>query len=701
MNSSLVIAKDQVNWDILIALARVGLTLVQVPQPHTEFLDDSITKLTPHVARDRVLLRNLLFEFNGLSQIQRRILCEYFLSDKDFNSIYGLPLFPALDESYISLDDRTTTTRRYIALSPDEVTIFGASAGSVIPLEQLQPAVAALVLGTGTAKANIDLLSPTSVVAYLSNEAKPRSEEDLSKFWSWLSEWCHREQAMKLFKASSSLRIIPTSKGPQLVSSPVFRALGDRLFEKLGVAYISSLLPSEVIYFLNRHGVIKDAHDVQELLTAIDPTALQRLTDDEAKSVFDHISTHYRSLSVLNLTKLKGLPIFPVLIPSTNMQLLVERNASVKCRTIAGLNVKGISPMALIPLTDDISFLDKSFFSNPSCTLLKTLQLPSLMNEDILLLALDRFSSQPKYLQASFVSFVRRNHRSTDSIISMLRKTQFIRTSDGTLQSPMEVIDPNSQLRSLFSAVSNGWLIPSVEDDYDRKILDDLRHLGMMKASLTSDIVQERASYISANRASAEALNIARSLLSLMNDPSFPCAGFSIDHSLHWLPTQAGQVISSKECINCGRSDTDLFDQVLTTLDETISTTASFRALLNWDKPLPLNVLTKQLACVLGQPSSDAQYRKVSEIIRELASRHPGDAEVKAIQGAIAERSWVPTKSGALVPASRAVFEGALNSGSFHEIGFSQAQKKIYRFLLKMGCHERYVSPINTCDSAI
>ncbi len=325
LKSSLVIGKEQVNWDVLVALTRVGLTLVQLPQTHTKFLDDSIAKLTPRVARDQILIRNLLGGFTSLSQIQRRILCEYFLSDKDFSSIYGLPLFPVLDESYISLDDRTATARRYIALTTDEVHVFGASAGNAIPLDQLQPAVTALILETGTTKANIDLLSPTSVVAYLSSETEPRSEEDLSKFWSWLSEWCHREQAMTLFKASSSLRLIPTSKGPQL---------------------------------------------------------------------FDHVSTYYRSLSTLNLTKLRRLPIFPVLVPSTNVQSLVERNASVKWRAIADLTVKGVSPMPLIPLTYDINFLDKSCFSNPSCTLLNALGIPSLTNENILLLALDHFSSQ-------------------------------------------------------------------------------------------------------------------------------------------------------------------------------------------------------------------------------------------------------------------------------------------------------------------
>ena len=695
LKSSLVVARGQVDLDVLVALAQLGLTLVQLPQTHMEFLDESITKLTPRVARALLELRGLASAgFNALSQIQRGILRAYFLSDQDFSSIYGLPLFPILNGSYICLEDRRRTTQRYIALAADEVDIFGASAGDAISLDLLQPQVAALVRDKGTNQANINLLYPPSVIDYLSSEPTPRSEEDLSKFWSWLSEWRHKKQAMVLFKSNDSLRLIPTSKGLQLVSSPIFRALGDRLFEKLGLAFISPLLSTAVVQFLSNYKVVREIDDMNDFLAAVDLNGLQPFSNDESKSVFDHISLCYRSLSDDNMTKLKKLPVFPVLVPSTTAQSPTVGNTSVEWRDINGLTVKGISPMSLIPLTDEIKFLDRSSFSNPASSLLKALKIFVLKDKDILLLALGQFSSQPKSLQASFVSYIRGNHRWTNSVISVLGKTRFIRVANGTLQSPAEVIDPNSGLKDLFPTDSSGLLIPMMEDDHDLQMLDDLRSLQMMKKSLSFDMVQERVSYISSNCASADALSIAHSLLSLMNEPNFVCFGFSIDPSINWLPTTRVGLVSSKECIDSGRLDTDLFDEVLAPLDETITISPSFRALLGWDKPLPLSVLTRQLDRVL-KPNSDAQYRKVRGIIRELAGRQLRDADIKAIKEGIAERPWVPTESGILTSPSRAVFVTVPGSSCFHKIGFSQAENQIAQFLLNMGCLERYVSTIS------
>lgn len=688
LKSSLVVACGQVDWGVLVALAQLGLTLVQLPPTHLELLDKSIIKLSPRVARDKLISA----DFDGLTGDQRKIICGYFLSDEDFNSVYGLPLFPILNGSYVCLKDRRTVTGRYTALTKDEVDVFGATAWDAISLDQVHPKVAALVGEKGTTKANVDLLSPPSVVAYLSREPEPRSEELLLKLWSWLSGWDHRDRAMVLLKANSSLCLIPTLKGPQLVSSTVFRAPGDPLFEKLGLAFISSLLPISVVQFLDNHGVIKDTGDMNVFLSAIDLTAIQPLSEDEAKLVFAHISISYRSLSPNNLAKLRKIPVFPVLVPRTNVQSLVMSNAFVQWRPIDGLKIEGISPMSLIPLIDDINFLDESCFSEPSYSVLKALRIPVLGDGDVLLLALSRFSSQPKFLRASFVSYIRKNHRSINNVVSTLKKARFIKVSDGTLKSPMELIDPHSGLKRLFSLASSAWII---EDDYDREMLSDLQSLGMMETSLTVDIARERISYISSNHTSDEARIIACSLLSLMNDPNFNCFGLAINSALRWLPTQVG-LVSSKDCIDCGRQDTDLFDEVLVTLrvDETIPITPSFRQLLQWDRPLPFEVLTKQLDRVLGRQTSEMQYRKVRAIIRELAGRQPAAAHVKAIQNAIAERPWVPTESGTLTLPSRAVFVAVPGSNCFHQIGFSRAEKVICWLLRTMGCHERYVSAI-------
>ncbi|KAF8735350.1 hypothetical protein AX14_002224 [Amanita brunnescens Koide BX004] len=682
LKSSLVVAVGQVDWDVLVALAQLDLTLVQLPKTHIELLDDSIIKLTPRVARDKI--KFLSADFGGLTPTQRRILCGYLLSEKDFSTIYGFPLFPILNGSYASLEDRRTAARRYIALAKDEVDVFGASAGDAISLAEMQPEVAALVREKGTTQANVDLLFPPNVVIYLSSEPEPRSDERLFNLWSWLSSWHRRDEAIALLKAHPSLRLMPTSKGPQLVSSAVFRAPRDQLFEKLGLAFIGSL-PLTVVHFLNNHGVVKDTGDMNDFLAAIDLAAMHPLSNDEAKSVFEHISICSRSLSGGNLAKLRKLPVFPVLVPLENMRPLVYSNTFVKWCTIDGLNVNGISPMSLIPLTDEINFLDKSSLSNPSCSVLRALRIPVLGDEHVLLPALSRFSSQPKSLRASFISYIREKHRFTNSVISILQKNQFIESSDGTLRSPMEVIDPFSELKKLFPRSSSRWFIPIMADDYDQKMLGDLASLGMLKASLTPDVVQERIAYISSNHTSNEALTIACSLLSLLNDPNFFCFGFSIDRSLRWLPTKDG-LVSSKDCTDCGRPDADLWDEVLVTVNKGIPITPSFRALVQWDMPLPLDVITKQLDRVLGQPTS---YRKVREIVKELAGRQLGDAEVKAIQEAIADRPWVPTESGTLTLPSRAVFVTVPGSSCFRQIGFSRAEMPICSFLERMGCHER------------
>ena len=55
--------------------------------------------------------------------LRLRVKEGYFLSEEDFSNVYGSPLLNGL---YAPLEDRETTTRRYIALSRDEVDVFGA-----------------------------------------------------------------------------------------------------------------------------------------------------------------------------------------------------------------------------------------------------------------------------------------------------------------------------------------------------------------------------------------------------------------------------------------------------------------------------------------------------------------------------------------------------------------------------------------------
>ncbi|KAF8621710.1 hypothetical protein AX15_007571 [Amanita polypyramis BW_CC] len=699
LKSSLIVAEGNVDLDVLVALDQLGLTLVQLPKDHMRLLDNSMAKLTPGSAHASLMPRgtDISQSFESLSAVQRGILCKYFLSEEDFSHVYGLPLLPTLNGSYISLRDRKTCAHRHVALTSEEAEVFKDLASDAIPLARLDSEVATLMLRRGTSQANVDLLTPQVVIEYLSTETELQRNGFLTKFWSWVSKWHRKHDVMNLLKVDSTLRLIPTSKGLQPVSSPVFDMPPDTdngpLFEKLGLVFISPVLPSSVTQFLNTHRVIKDTSDMNDFLGAIDFDALSSLSlsNNEAESVFTHVATHYRSLLHSNPSKLKKAPIFPVLVPDVDAHGEKLSNTSVTWCSIDDLTIEGISPMRLVPAIKPVHFLDKASIKDPSCSLLKSLQIHLLKDENILLLTLHHFPSLSKSLQAAFISYIEVNdslNRLSKQVRLALGQSKFISTSDGTLQSPEDVIDPESQLRSIFPPPCKNFRIPKYEDDYDHKIFNSLRALKLTKTILSSNMTRERISYISSNSTSPQAMEIARSLVFLMNDPNFICSGISIDPDMRWLPTRVG-LITLKHCIDSGRRDTNLFDEVLTSLDEPGTVSTSFKALMGWDKLLPLDVLTKQLSRVLDQPDSETRYCKVHEIIRELASRDLSSTDIGSLGEIVAKRPWVPTKSGTLVPHSRAVFTGVPDSSCFREIGFSKSERQIYQFLSRMGCHEQ------------
>ncbi|KIL57824.1 hypothetical protein M378DRAFT_87354, partial [Amanita muscaria Koide BX008] len=690
LKSSLIIARGQVDADVLVVLAELGLTCVQLPQSLLDLVDDSIIKLSPSVAHGR--LQVSIDRFSKLSADQRALICEYLLSANDISNIFRLPVIPLSDGSVAALDARNKSRQRFVALTKDEARVFRTSARDAIPLDQLSPRTARLIREQARSQANVDLLGPHYVIECLSNGRRFLSDEWLIEFWCWLGEWRLKTDWLNLLKQNSVLKLIPTTKGPQSILCPIFHAAQEegnvQLFEKLGLAFVTSALPASVIHFLLNNDILKNASNLNQLLTAINPASVPSLTDVEAQSIFRLATSYSRSISADNLEKLRKLRVFPLLVPTSRPLLPPDSNSSVSWRSIDKINVKGISPIQLIPLIDDVHFLSGPSIEYSSCSLLKQLHIPVLKEGDILLHALSHFTSQPKPLQVAFVSYIRNNQYRLPIVTLLLRRTAFLRTTDGSLQSPEKVIDLNSPLASLFTKSCKDSRVLVNKDVLDQQLLGDLRTLGLTKTKLDPYLVQERITYISSNSSTPEATAIARSLLTLMNDPSFSCSGLFIDTNMCWLPT-ASRLMTSKKCINNGRRDTDLFDQVLVTLDGSISISPSFKALLDWDKPLPFEVLTEQLHHTLNLPVLAVQGQKICSIVRELAGRQLRDTDIQDIQTTISGRPWVPTKSGPLAHHSRAVFVNVDIASGFHKVAFSKTEKEIYLFLLRMGCLEK------------
>ncbi|KAF8638386.1 hypothetical protein AX17_002247 [Amanita inopinata Kibby_2008] len=695
LKSSLVAAQDEVHVDILSSLAELGLTLVQLPQTHINLLHSSVTKLTPKTAHIR--LKDKVASFENISPSQRSTVCRYLLSDNDLCNVFGLPLFPLLNGSFVSLDDRQKTLHRNTALKSDEIKIFQASTSEAIPLSLMDSKIADLLLKEGPTKANIDLLTPSMVLSLLAAERKPRTDGQLIDFWLWLDDWHLGRDLIHLLKVNTKLCLIPTTRGPEPVPSLVFAAdqsAGNKeLFERLGLLFASSRLPTSVVRLLKKHGILKDADNLDDFIAAINPNITWPVTERDAQSIFRHLAARHRSGKILltdQLVKLRQLPIYPVLVPLTEVGLSQSSNSSVKWRNIQGLGiVKGISPMKLIPSMKGVHFLDKSSFDDATCSLLKALKIQVLEEKDIITFALDCFSSLPKSLQAAFVSYIKDNaYRLPTSSKEALRKNKFLRTTGGVLQSPSSIIDPSSSIAKLYTGSCNHERLARNDDRFDEQILSNLRALQLIEKTLTANIVQERISYISSNHTSPTARDIALSLLSLMNDTSFMCTGIHVNQKMKWLPTAKG-LVSSSECVESGRRDTDLFDEVLTTLDSSIRITASFKALLDWDEPLELDVIKKQLTHVLEGSRSESSHRKIRAIIGELGQRNLSDGNIKSLQGIVAQRPWVPTASAELAPHSRAVFVSVPDRSGFYEIGFPSYENQICRFLERMGCQKK------------
>ena len=615
------------------------------------------------------------------------------MSDGDIRNTFGLSLLPTLNGSFVSIGHHDQSPHRFIALTNDEVRVFKVSAGDAIPLDVLSPEVANIIR-QDSGPANVDLLSPHSVITYLSREAQPPSDEWLADFWCWLEEWRHNTELISLLKNNVALPLIPTTRGPKGLSYPVFKTMQDadntQLIRKLDLAFVSSVLAPSVVQLLSNQNLLKNASDLNDILGTISLATMPSFTEDEAKSIFAHIVGYHGQLSSDNLGTLRELAIFPVMTPRKEFQPEEMSNCSVTWRSIFRIYVKGITPMRLIPLLDDdVHFLDKASIHDPSCAVLKSLQIQHLKEEDILLHALNHFTSQSKSLQVAFVSYIKHNQHHLPNVVKeTLLKTRFLRTGGGILQSPENVIDPNSPLVNLFPQGYEDWRLSKIESNHDRQLVDCLRELGSMKMNLTADLVQERISYISSNSTSPEAIAISYSLLVLMNKPTFPCSGLTFEPDVAWLPTKE-RLVSPRRCINSGRSDTDLFDDVLITLDESISISPSFKALMNWDKPLPIEIVMKQLRRVLDLPDPESRSHKIRSIIRELGGRQLQDAELQNIKQMVTSRRWIPTKSGILAPHSRAVFTHVAGSSGFYEIDFSMADKEIYQFLSRMGCSEK------------
>jgi sacsin len=508
--------------------------------------------------------------------------------------------------------------------------------------------------------------------------------------------------------------VVPTHTSLESLDIGVFSEDGAEpslvsIFEGLGLAFLHPAFSADARKGLGYYpSVLKGLGDIHLVLDRIKFRPSLRLEKDEAHTLSKHVldgvlqSCQQRPLDENQRRKLRSLPIFPLLTPSTvvasekspkvlsafKLPSLHRKTKSVSLpnlgHIVEGATVLGIpsANSVLLPVANDVVYLDGAHVDLALLPQLAPSNSIPLSNIDILTLALEHFSLQSKNLQAAFLDHMVRNRDALPlSLLKSLQKVVFVPVLDGTLQSPEHVIDPTrSDLVAIFS--ENPDRIPKTLAD-DLLILRHLRSLGLLTATLTVNIVTERIKFISSRSPLVETRLLATQLLTMLYTSALDCTSLEIPQEAKWLPTARG-LVGRGECFDVAQQP-ELFDEVVPVLDRTMKLTPSLRTALGWDQPISMPILKNQLRAVLR--SGHASTLKLDCLIKEFSARTLSEEDITELTSITFGRAWILIPPNHLAPTNYAVFSSTFGLTGFHRIPIT-VQPHVQKFLERMGCTE-------------
>ncbi|TFK35891.1 hypothetical protein BDQ12DRAFT_267709 [Crucibulum laeve] len=709
-DSEVVVAGSDVPDTVLRPLSLVGIKITRPPRYITNLLRQasvSCTHLTPSVAHSLLRGEESITSLQLLDQEDIAAILEYLVSTEDIKNVGGLPLFQLSNEAgmRISLVLRHLTEKMYTLLERDEYEVFDLCDEQAIYLHLLPPKVSTILRNKGPSVLNVNKLDSKRIVQYL--ELYPNrlnlnlslahidvaTVNWLSNFWSWVQTWREREQ---FYTAFQHLYLLPSRTGLRKADRPIFETVGIhpillRNLEHLGVCFINSQLtaPARTVLKSSSVGLLRHINDVAILLQCIhSPVTATLESHESARLLAAHIAHHLPLPIPLPLrTKLRSLPIFPVLSVQPKHPFEVNKSwAPVP----EGVTVKGTRTTEILPITQNIVFLDVSS-NGINASILPFLDDASgstLNDVEIVSLALEDFTKQPLHVQAQFVHYILRHTNSIPPrIVSKLKSLPFIAATDGSIHSPSDLLDTDSLVAILFGEQSSQ--IPRTGNQVEQSMIRDIQSLGLFQKDLTNDILLDRMKFASFSNS----MDMAKRLLSIMIKSSFDWSRFSIPSDLAWMPTKNGL----KTLTQCRDEESrpELFDEVLFMPDTDRCIPRRLREAFGWDQSLSLTVLTEQLSRTLDQASKVfAQphlfYGKVWEIIREIGMRQLNPSDIRHLRSVTLNRPWVPVSNGQLVSISSAVLMPGMESAGFFEVSFDiRRYQQVRSFLKCMGCVEQ------------
>ncbi|KAJ7461554.1 hypothetical protein FB451DRAFT_1371271 [Mycena latifolia] len=711
--SALVASPDD-DTAVLMVLSRIGLLIVQPPQPIQNVLDSSsVTFLHPNTVQNALLSRiSALAE--AAEEDKDRILEYLVLKPGTISNATGLPLIPLVNGSRVLLSESSGQT--HILVTEQEEKVFGDCDEKLISLSRMSAGVSKALLSS-----SIPRLDPTKVQSYLESKfgrfdpacgGIQKKIGWLTRFWKWMVHWPGAKDLLPLIE---QLHLLPTVQGPlckmcSRIALPIGGRPGNRLettqaWTAIGVDFLHpKVLPYQTAF----RDYTVPADDIAFLVDAIRPHLIPHLDANSVRLIQNHVvqvvstldGSGKRDLASRSafITKFSQLPIFPIRVvvhDEAHENQWSEISLSDACGPLVFVRVSDHFP---VPLLSDQKMFDIGHSSGILGTLLDPTGYNKPLDEvGVLEMAIGHLQFQPREnFEALLARIIRRLPDLSSAAKVQLHSLPFVPVRDSSEKiPPNQVIDPGSELLELYRGEPGK--LPDLL--WGEEYLPLLRPHGFFLQKLTPEIVTERITYLSGSWTEADfpATFIKAQWFAMLLNKHWGLIGQDINISdrltAKWLPIKdCARLAAPCESRDNLKSNSYLFDLVLTVVDVKIYN-PTLREALGW-ADIPVRVLRSQFRKALIDHFHRAArlYILIKEFSRRLRQLSADD--ITDLRSAVSDHpSWIPeSRSGPkIVETKYALLRPSTLSGPgsrFHTIPEDLLDSQGRLFLHQMGCSD-------------
>jgi sacsin len=634
-----------------------------------------------------------------LNDADTNTILEYLTSTPDCRYIAELPLVPSVSGTRVALTFRHRFGIVHKLFDETEEELFGTYDPTAISLKRVPSNVREKLSNSGRRVLNVENLITPKVIEFLATSPYSSHIQEtatdaqvhwLDLFWKWAEKYA----AVSAYQYFNNFYLVPTTSGIKRASDVVINPESDNdlagILELLNVSVIDGRLKAE------RRGALlqlKPSSDIHSLLRSLPATTNIDLSEDKANYLGGYLirqlPTACYSNGPLNAelrTRLRSLPIFPLLTPSPT------GSATHRGSIVNTVDVRGVDPsiIPILPRIHSIVYLNLHRMSADILKYLNQKYHSPLSLEEMHGMMLNNFNAQSLEMQAAFVKYLAsRSSIISRNVFDRLANIAFVHACDGSLQPPKQLIDPQAAIAALYPGASS---LPDTSQPLLQTLVNCLRDLKLLVINISLEIVRERICHI-ASGTCPRPEELARRLITLINDYRLDCNHLfntpNLPSSVEWIPTPEGL----KSALGCRDTKShlrkhDLFDRVMPMVCSDMKISDNLRRAFPWDGEVPFDVLSQQLVKVLDEPGQ--LYGKVREIVKEIGNRNLTAAQLTSLRELLTPRTWVPVRGQNLQTVTYALLgETDIPEIGFHSIAYdTYSHSKVRNFLEEMGCVE-------------